>query len=313
MNPTLYDILGVRPDATPEEIKRAWRDAADRFEPGAGSSGAQFRLFNEAAEVLLDPAKRKEYDAGLAGSEAPDQAGPAVVDLTKPKVKGKPKGKDRPKGEAKPPSKDEPEGTAAAGGALAGTATAVEDRPEEDAAAAEPAAGTEPGSGGPSTLVLGGLGALALVLVVVAAVLGLVTWSLPDVRHQDQVDEAQQSAPAAAERAAATILSYDYTSLDTDEKSAERYMTPAYAKQYATTFDKLVRPNASHLHAKVQADVRASGVTHADPDRAAVLLFVNQTTTSTANEGQPQRALNRVQMSMVKQGGTWLVDNITSY
>ena len=66
MNPTLYDILGVRPQATPDEIKRAWRDAADRFEPGSGSSGAQFRLFNEAAEVLLDPAKRAEYDARLA-------------------------------------------------------------------------------------------------------------------------------------------------------------------------------------------------------------------------------------------------------
>lgn len=309
MNPTLYDILGVRPDATPEEIKRAWRDAADRFEPGAGSSGAQFRLFNEAAEVLLDPAKRKEYDAGLAGSPASDQAAPATVDLAKPKGKPKAKSTSKPKGTAKD-----------AGTAAAGTTTVVVDRPEEDAAATEPAVADEPAAeeaqataGGPSTLVLGGLGALALVLVVIAAVLGLVTWSLPDVRHQDQVDEAQRSAPAAAERAAATILSYDYTSLDTDEKSAERYMTPAYAKQYANTFDKLVRGNATKLHAKVQADVRASGVTHADPDRAAVLLFVNQTTTSTANGGQPQRALNRVQMSMVQRGGTWLVDNITSY
>jgi hypothetical protein len=44
-----------------------------------------------------------------------------------------------------------------------------------------------------------------------------------------------------------------------------------------------------------------------------VLLYVNQTTRSTANGGEPQVALNRVQLSMVRSGGTWLVDDITSY
>jgi Mce-associated membrane protein len=54
-------------------------------------------------------------------------------------------------------------------------------------------------------------------------------------------------------------------------------------------------------------------VAHADADRVNVLLYVNQTTRSTANGGEPQVALNRVQLSMVKQGGTWLVNDITSY
>ena len=65
-NPTWYDILGVEHDATPEQIKAAWRGATDKFEPGSGTS--QFRLFNEAADVLLDPARREAYDAELAGS-----------------------------------------------------------------------------------------------------------------------------------------------------------------------------------------------------------------------------------------------------
>ena len=60
-SPSWYDILGVAPDATPAEIKAAWRDATDKFEPGTGAS--QFRLFNEAADVLLDPQKRNAYDA----------------------------------------------------------------------------------------------------------------------------------------------------------------------------------------------------------------------------------------------------------
>jgi Mce-associated membrane protein len=168
-------------------------------------------------------------------------------------------------------------------------------------------------SAGPSWLVVGALGALALVLVVVVAVLGLGVWDVRDVRAADRVDDASRTAPAAAERASAAILSYDYRTLDADEKAAERTMTPAYAKQYADTFARLVKPNAAKLRAKVEADVKGSGVMQADEDRASILLFVDQTTTSTANDGQPQLALNRVKMSMVKRNGTWLVDGISSY
>src|SRR4051812_26981991 len=76
--PTWYDILGVGREATPEQVKAAWRVAADKFEPGSGTS--QFRLFNEAADVLLDPARRAAYDAEL-------DAAPGV-DLPKPQPRG---------------------------------------------------------------------------------------------------------------------------------------------------------------------------------------------------------------------------------
>ena len=80
-NPTWYDILGIAPEATPEEIKAAWRNATDKFEPGTGAS--QFRLFNEAADVLLDPQKRAAYDAehGLAATEVSLTKEPAPVDV----------------------------------------------------------------------------------------------------------------------------------------------------------------------------------------------------------------------------------------
>jgi Mce-associated membrane protein len=74
-----------------------------------------------------------------------------------------------------------------------------------------------------------------------------------------------------------------------------------------------VRPNAAKVRAKVEAEVKASGVSHADADRVNVLLYVDQTTTSTADSGEPQVALNRVQLSMVRVDGTWLVDDVTSY
>jgi Mce-associated membrane protein len=271
MDPSLYDILGVPPDASTDQIKRAWRDAADRFEPGSGGSGAQFRLFNEAAEVLLDPARRTTYDEDLAARRR-----------------------------AEPPP-----GSTAASSAAWPVPEPVPVSPLEvdsgDRAATRPA---------PWPL-LATLAALALVLVVAAAWYGAPKWRT--VQAQDRVDEAARTAPAVGERAAAAILSYDYKSLDTDEAAAARYLTPKYRKEYTRTFDKLVRPNAAKLKAHVEADVKATGVTHADADRVSVLLFVDQVTTSTANGGEPQPALNRVELAMVKQHGTWLVDNIASY
>jgi Mce-associated membrane protein len=182
----------------------------------------------------------------------------------------------------------------------------------------EPTVGPEPTTperrpaGGPSWLVVAVAGVVALVLLGIAAILGLGVWDVREVHRADQVSQATDEAPGVAEKAAAAILSYGYTTLDADEKSAERYMTPAYARKYAATF-RLVKQHAPALKAKVEASVKASGVTHADAHRVTVLLYVDQTTTSTANSGQPQLALNRVQMSMVERGGTWLVDDITSY
>lgn len=190
-------------------------------------------------------------------------------------------------------------------------------RPRATAATADRAVERADDGSGPGRTVpnraLALLAAAAVVLVGTAAWLGLGTWDVRTVQSADAAETASQAAPAAAERAAATILSYNYKSLGGDEAAAERFMTPAYRKKYGDTFDKLVKPNAAKLQARVTADVKSSGVTNADPDRVDVLLFVNQTTTSTANGGQPQIALNRVTFHMVKQKDTWLVDNITSY
>src|SRR4051794_40651072 len=82
-NPTWYDVLGVSRDASPAEIKAAWRNATDKFEPGSGSG--QFRMFNDAADVLLDPERREAYDASLEGGQARVQpAGPPVEDHAPP-------------------------------------------------------------------------------------------------------------------------------------------------------------------------------------------------------------------------------------
>jgi Mce-associated membrane protein len=66
-----YDLLDVAPDATEAEIRAAWRSAIAELDP----ADRRFRVYNQAAEVLLDPQRRRAYDNQLAAStEAEERA-----------------------------------------------------------------------------------------------------------------------------------------------------------------------------------------------------------------------------------------------
>jgi molecular chaperone DnaJ len=63
-----YDILGVKKDASEEELKKAFRKLARKYHPdlnpGDKSSEEKFKELNEAYAVLSDPKKRAEHDRG---------------------------------------------------------------------------------------------------------------------------------------------------------------------------------------------------------------------------------------------------------
>jgi molecular chaperone DnaJ len=80
----LYKTLGVAKNASEDEIKKAYRKLARKYHPdrnpGNEEAEEKFKEISAAHDVLSDPEKRKEYDAGPAfggfgGGQGPFGAG----------------------------------------------------------------------------------------------------------------------------------------------------------------------------------------------------------------------------------------------
>ena len=175
----------------------------------------------------------------------------------------------------------------------------VEHRPaEQPHPAVEPPRPARPGG-----LVLVVAAALVVALVATAALL------VVRARGDERVEQARSAAMAAGERHAVTLLSYDHRHLDRDFARAEAVLTGSFADDYAQTTEKVVRPTAEQVKAVVTAEVVSSSVVRASENRVVLLLFVDQTTTSTRLDG-PKVDLNRVRMTLTRTGGQWLVSAV---
>ena len=78
----LYAFLGLAPGATPADIKRAYRRLARRYHPGINpgdkAAEALYQRISEAYETLVDPERRRTYDAG----ETPHQVSASTFEFT---------------------------------------------------------------------------------------------------------------------------------------------------------------------------------------------------------------------------------------
>lgn len=75
---TLYDVLGVSPRASQDEVRRAYHDLVRSLHPdhhqGRSPDATRLHEVNEAWRVLRDPATRSSYDRSIAGKRTARQA-----------------------------------------------------------------------------------------------------------------------------------------------------------------------------------------------------------------------------------------------
>lgn len=80
---TLYQVLNVPADATPEQIKVAHRKRVKETHPDkSGGNKDEFRKVQHAFEVLSDQERRTKYDATGDHDNAPQKHSPVVIIAT---------------------------------------------------------------------------------------------------------------------------------------------------------------------------------------------------------------------------------------
>ena len=142
-------------------------------------------------------------------------------------------------------------------------------------------------------------------LALSAAAAASVYWFL--YRPDQMTDaDAQQQVIAAAKEGTEAVLSYSPENLDQSLATAKSHLTGGFLDQYSTFTDEVVRPAVTQRGVKTEANVARAAVSQMDPGRAQVLIFVNQVTTS-KERPSPALATSTVMVTMVENGGRWLI------
>jgi Mce-associated membrane protein len=153
------------------------------------------------------------------------------------------------------------------------------------------------------------LGAVLMGLAVLASTslaVGLyVLQYRPDAQSGGAAADAAREAAVAGSTA---LLSYAPDTLDADLTAAKSHLTGDFLTYYTQFADEVVAPAAREKSVKTTAEVVRSAVSDLAPDAAKVLIFTNQTTTS-SEKPDPTTTASSVLVSLTKEHGTWLISS----
>jgi Mce-associated membrane protein len=147
----------------------------------------------------------------------------------------------------------------------------------------------------------------AAVVIVVLAI-GLIL-ALLHIGHQDDLNSARSQALAAARTDSVEVGSYDYQHLNQDFGLVEQHSTSSFRATWAQSSQALVSVLTKY-HATSVAHVLAAGVESASTDRVVAVVFINQTVTNDSQK-TPTTDQSRLEITLVRQHGQWLIDKLT--
>ena len=189
--------------------------------------------------------------------------------------------------------------------------TEVDTRIDTDIDSGATAAPERPATGGPVRTLLRGAARFwaAIVLVLALAVTGGLTAWL----YVNQYRPDQQTGPAAAEAAVkaasdgtVALLSYSPDSLEADFANARAQLTGDFLNYYNQFTEQIVTPAAQKNAVQTKAAVVNAAVSELHPDRAVVLVFLNQNTVSKENP-DGSFSTSSVKVGLSKVDGNWRI------
>lgn len=148
---------------------------------------------------------------------------------------------------------------------------------------------------------------IALIVAIVAT-LGVGLWQAADGREVELNGDtaARQEVLDTAKSTTTTMLSYTPENVETELRESLPLLTGEFRKSYEDLITDVVIPGAREKNITAVAQVPAAAVESLSSDRAAVLLFVNQTVTTGTDA--PQDTASSVKVGLQKLNGKWLID-----
>lgn len=193
----------------------------------------------------------------------------------------------------------------------------TEDSPEDALTVDEPAVATAGGPPdrpvGPARRVLQGAARfwVAITLVVLLAITGGVTaWLYFTQYKPDQATgtAAADTALIAAKDGTVALLSYSPETLNDDFTNAKTHLTGDFLNYYNQFTEQIVTPAATKKSVKTSAAIVNAAVAELHPESAVVLVFLNQTTTSTENP-DGSFSTSAVKVGLTRVNDDWLISS----
>ncbi|MFF5031650.1 hypothetical protein [Nocardia salmonicida] len=153
-------------------------------------------------------------------------------------------------------------------------------------------------------IVFGALAAAGLIAAIVLGVSGYQLW------QQDKTEQARTDAMSTASRTVSAMFTYEPATVDTELPRAADNLTESFRAEYLKLIEQAIAPGAKEKQLTVKATTQAEAVVSADAEKAVILLYLNQLTTSKdAPDGTTSGS--RVRVSLDKADNRWLVSQVT--
>jgi len=145
---------------------------------------------------------------------------------------------------------------------------------------------------------------LPVLVMLLAGGVGYLKWA-KTVQRETQT--ARIESVQAATDSTIKILSYNPDTVDRDLDAAQDRLTGSFRDSYTELTHTVVIPGAKQKKISAVATAPAAASISASPNRAVVMVFVNQTIV--VGNGAPSSTASTVRVTMVRRDNRWLISD----